>query len=340
MAKNSTNTISDSCEHVDLPLARIIIIIVDCIIAVFSLVGNSLVVLIVCRKKKLRTNVNCFIVSMAVSDLLIPIFGLPIELNEHILRKDGSWITRGWIGDVSCKLFTYAFEVSIAVSTLTMMTIAADRFYTIVFPFKARLITDKARRRLIAAIWIVSIALQGYYLDIKKLDSEGFCEVTWSFHQKKIQHIVMFVFQFALPFTTLALLSIAVVVVLRRDKMVHNVTSDQVKKRTLTNRKITLMLMVVILVFLAAFTLPWAVLIGLFFFNKQVDCALQLAFFPVFSSYSAVNPLVYYIFIDGYRKNIQEILCSFRRCNPKPSITTSIMNRRTEMQSTVRETRV
>ena len=47
------------------------------VLMISSLVGNLLVVVVFYRNKSLRRSMHCFIVNIAVSDLIIPIIVLP-----------------------------------------------------------------------------------------------------------------------------------------------------------------------------------------------------------------------------------------------------------------------
>ena len=55
-----------------------------CLLLVVSLLGNTLIIMVVYRDNKMRTTTNLLIVNMAVSDLLVPIFAMP-RANVEIL---------------------------------------------------------------------------------------------------------------------------------------------------------------------------------------------------------------------------------------------------------------
>ena len=65
------------------------------LILVVSLVGNSLIVLIVYKTPTLRKPINMLIANMAMSDLLYPIFLFPVQLAEVPV---GSWLIGGTLG--------------------------------------------------------------------------------------------------------------------------------------------------------------------------------------------------------------------------------------------------
>ena len=325
MATNNTNTtVKDGKGCTQSHMVRNVIITVECLITIFSLIGNILVAAVVCRKKKLRTNVNYFITSMAISDLLIPTLFLPLRLTAFINDDSSFWID-GPFGEFTCRFVPYAVEVSIAVSILTMITIAAERLYCILCPFKASRVSHKTCFLVIATIWIVSFALQGYYLDLRRLDSKGRCNWKWDPDRRKIQVTAIMAIQIAVPFTLLMLFSSVTVFNLYRDKMNAFLESAEVRIRKQRNRKITLMLVVITTVFLVAW-LPFTIFkIRLLYGDKKIDCALQEVVIPVFFSYTVVNPLVYFAFLRGYRKGFKEIICCCCQHQKKPNRNSTLL---------------
>lgn len=66
------------------PGAKTAFVIVYAVIFLLALLGNSLVVYIVVRKRGIQTATNIFICSLAVSDLLISFFCIPFTLLQNI----------------------------------------------------------------------------------------------------------------------------------------------------------------------------------------------------------------------------------------------------------------
>ena len=78
------STVNQSCElfaEISTPV-KYLKTIAYAIIVLFSLLGNTAVIVIVLKNKRMRTTTNYLIVNMAVSDLLISAFAVPRELTE------------------------------------------------------------------------------------------------------------------------------------------------------------------------------------------------------------------------------------------------------------------
>ena len=133
---------------------------------VFSLVGNSLIVLIVYKTQTLRKPINLLIANMAISDLLYPTFLFPVLLVEmHV----GSWFIGGTLGQALCKLHTFLADASSFVSIQSLVLIAVDRFGAVVVPLRSPLITRKLCSFFIIATWFIAMAVLSPFLVTYKL---------------------------------------------------------------------------------------------------------------------------------------------------------------------------
>ena len=110
--------------------------VVYCLIFLASLAGNTVIGIIVYKTKTMRKPINVFIVNMAMSDLLFPIFLFPLEI--RMLYTDSGLITQSL-----CKMVIFLPMVSFAVSTQSLVLIAVDRFGAVVFPLRYPLISSK-----------------------------------------------------------------------------------------------------------------------------------------------------------------------------------------------------
>ena len=125
-----------------------------CLIIIFSLVANSLIVMIVYKTPNSRKPINYFIANMASSDLLFPVFSIPFKLP---LLHANSFLIGGQLGQVLCKLLPFFGNVSFVVSIQNLILIAVDRFGAVVFPLRSPLIRSKLCPFLILATWMFAI---------------------------------------------------------------------------------------------------------------------------------------------------------------------------------------
>ena len=106
-----------------------------CLLFIVSLAGNTVIGIIVYKTKTMRKPINFFIVNMAMSDLLFPIFVIPPLI---LMLYTDSWLIGGSLGQAFCKLKAFLPDVSTAVSIQSLVLIAVDRFGAVVFPLHDR----------------------------------------------------------------------------------------------------------------------------------------------------------------------------------------------------------
>ena len=71
----------------------------NCLIFLVSLAGNAVIGIIVYKRKTMRKPNNYLIVNMAMSDLLVPIFLIPWEIQKLYID---SWLISGPLGQALC----------------------------------------------------------------------------------------------------------------------------------------------------------------------------------------------------------------------------------------------
>ena len=188
-----------------------------------SLTGNVLLVAVFYRNKTLRTAVHYFIVNMAISDLIIPVVSLPLRIKK--IYHDGLWLVDGVLATVLCKLTWIAEPVSTGVSILLMIVIAVDRFRAVLFSMKSCLFSQIKRRLIIAATWLVSVALNSHILYATKVvprDTGPYCTFQWepASHTRKVSliNLVQFVFLTSVSAIALTVLYSSNIISLNRQK--------------------------------------------------------------------------------------------------------------------------
>ncbi|OQV16334.1 putative 5-hydroxytryptamine receptor 1A [Hypsibius exemplaris] len=135
------------------PLAVTLLSIFLGLMTVCGAVGNVLVILSVALTRKLRTVTNCFIVSLAVADLLVAVFVMPISA---FVEVTGEW----WFGSLVCWIFISADVFLCTSSIWNLLIISLERCMAISWPlwYGARR-TRRLALYLIAVAWIVSMII-------------------------------------------------------------------------------------------------------------------------------------------------------------------------------------
>lgn len=292
------------------------------IIFVISLTGNTLIIYVARKSKNIQRNVNYLILNLAISDLFTPVFVIPTKIVQIILDVNESrWLITGLGGEIMCKLLHFLQDITLPVSTLTLVLIALERFVAVVFPLRAKRITSRLRVVLILSTWIISAALHGpyfYIFKIVEIDSESYCIPTWepAFEEPatgKFYATFLCVALIIIPFTLLAVIYTIIVVTLVKQR---NALREAVRGGVLRdkmNRNVLKMAVTIVVVF----AICWGpiniyIFILIFVWNWQApQCVLPaFSFIAGFFAHanSAINPFVYFGFVENYRRSLRNAI--------------------------------
>ena len=288
-----------------------------CLIFLVSLAGNTVVGIIVYKTKNMRKPINLFIVNMAMSDLLFPIFLIPREI--QLLYID-SWLIGGHLGQVLCKLVMFLCDVSLIVSIQSLVLIAVDRFGAVVYPLRYPLISSKLCPFFILATWIVAMAIQSPKLFAYKLvEYPGglACEPHWSYvfgESVPIEnyYLPILVIFFIIPMVLIAILYFITYLKLQSKKIPGDQSANFEQQRKQRKRNVLKMAFAIVLGF-AVCWLPLIIFWFLFlFFAVDIrPCGSQyfiiVAFFMARAN-CALNPCICFIFSRNYRQGLKTLL--------------------------------
>ncbi|XP_030283772.1 G-protein coupled receptor 39 [Sparus aurata] len=124
-------------------------------ILVTGIVGNSVtirVTQVLKRNGYLQKNVTDHMVSLACSDLLVLLIGMPVELYSAIWFPFSSTS-----GNVSCKIYNFLFEACSYATILNVATLSFERYVAICHPFRFKALGGKRTSALITFAWLVSV---------------------------------------------------------------------------------------------------------------------------------------------------------------------------------------
>ena len=288
------------------------------ILFLLSSAGNILIVIIVYKDQSFRSTVDIFIVNMAISDLMVPVFAIPKRIAE--LYMDSRWLIGGHFGSFLCKFFPFAENVANSVSVFSLVVIAIERFYSVVLPVQRPLITKVKRPWLIAMSWLIPVAGFAHLFLAWEIQLDRYgrhCRYIWSFHAWKVEFYFFFSFVIVLPFVLLTVLYSVIIVSMEIRKRKLQLADAQRKRREKRNRRIVFLLVSLVAVFILSWT-PYSIFIFLYLFHPVVilysDHYSRFYFAALFCSlsFTAINPCLYYIFNKNYRLGFKKCLSCIR----------------------------
>ncbi|XP_064210003.1 pyroglutamylated RF-amide peptide receptor isoform X1 [Anguilla rostrata] len=311
------------------------------LIFILALVGNTTVLILLCRRKALQSPSTFFICSLALSDLLISIFCMPATLLQHFFTN---WLA----GDFLCKLIPFLQVTAIATSILTMTCIAVERFKGILYPLKLQsgyspchamkmlghmvfIIPSGSAEQLFpflpVAVWLIALAVAGPMWYAHKVEVKydflydvhyTCCQEVWPHpKQRQTYTTVLSVLVFLVPMLIMAVLYGRIMAELWGKHRVHDVMfqalpGSEIKKITRKRRHAVKMMATVVLLFAICWA-PFQLVsllsdYGMLNLNSDHE-------FMVFStvqilgfSNSVCNPLVYAALNNNFKKDLVGLL--------------------------------
>ncbi|KAK4286991.1 hypothetical protein Pmani_039926 [Petrolisthes manimaculis] len=277
--------------------------------------GNCLVCYVVFCNKHMQNVTNYFITNLALADILLCVLAVPFT---PLYTFMGEWM----FGRILCHLVTMAQGTSVYVSTLTLMSIAIDRFFVIIYPFRSRL-QLKTCYLIIVSIWLFSISATlpyALYMGMVEYQERSYCEELWPSESiRQVFSGFTAIMQFVVPFIIIlycyAKISIRMnerVKAKPGSKNSRKEEQDRERKRR-TNR----MLIAMVTIFGVSW-LPMNVvhLVGDYYAPASTWSYYNLCFFithVVAMSSTCYNPFLYAWLNENFRKEFQLVLPCFQQ---------------------------
>lgn len=147
-ANNTTLGRTEPNPWKSIPVGVVLILLIFITVA-----GNVVVCLAVGLNRRLRSLTNCFIVSLAVTDLLLGLLVLPFSALYQL--------TWNWdLGPVFCNIYTSLDVMLCTASILNLFMISLDRYCAITDPLRYPVRVTPARvAAALVFIWAISITL-------------------------------------------------------------------------------------------------------------------------------------------------------------------------------------
>ena len=296
-------------------------------IAVFTVLGNTLLLVVIWREKSPHQPNRYFIASRAVADLFVGIFSAPdwfrqLQETEHASESEV------WPSEDSCNFIVWMDTFAFTASIYTLTIISYERFLKISKPLKYRTrMTTCASLKIIFIIWIIS-ALLATYAATPHSGSAGIklSAHVCQYYTTKQFYTFVAVSAFLLPTTIIAIMCTRIFVfVYKRNKLLRNAelcqTSNHPERHVCFSRELQVvpMLFVVVGVFIFCWA-PFHIWNLLVFYNvfEWDDHAfsydiLHVVMFALPLCNSLCNPIIHICLDrkcrDSLKVLLQKILC-------------------------------
>ncbi|XP_011559984.3 pyrokinin-1 receptor isoform X2 [Plutella xylostella] len=123
-------------------------------IFVMGLLGNVFTCIVIIRNKSMHTATNYYLFSLAISDLLLLVSGMPQEMYSI-------WYKWPYVfGSAFCLMRGLAAETSTNASILTITLFTVERYLAICHPFQSHKMSKLSRAtKHVVLLWVVSLTL-------------------------------------------------------------------------------------------------------------------------------------------------------------------------------------
>lgn len=117
-----------------------------------GVLGNSLTCAVILRYRVMQTPTNYYLLSLAVSDLLVLLLGMPLELYE--MWRNYPFL----LGEGGCYFRTFLFETVCFASILNVTALSVERYVAVVHPLKVKYTATRTHvKKVILVLWALSM---------------------------------------------------------------------------------------------------------------------------------------------------------------------------------------
>ncbi|XP_029770335.1 thyrotropin-releasing hormone receptor [Terrapene carolina triunguis] len=322
---------------------QVVTILLVLLICGLGIVGNIMVVLVVLRTKHMRTPTNCYLVSLAVADLMVLVAaGLP-NITESLY---GSWV----YGYVGCLCITYLQYLGINASSCSITAFTVERYIAICHPIKAQFLCTFSRaKKIIIFVWAftsIYCTLWFFLLDLNTVVYKDTIIVSCGYKVSRSYYSPIYMMDFGIFYVVPMILATVLYGLIARILFLNPIPSDpkenpKTRKNNSTHqnktmnskmtnrgfsstiasrRQVTKMLAVVVILF-AFLWMPYRTLVVV---NSFLSNPFQENWFLLFCRIciylnSAINPVIYNLMSQKFRASFKKLCNCQQKQSEKPA---------------------
>ncbi|XP_061746160.1 neuromedin-U receptor 1-like [Nerophis ophidion] len=324
------------------------------VIFLVGVLGNALTCTVILRYKAMQTPTNYYLLSLAVSDLMVLLLGMPLELYEM-------WQNYPFLlGEGGCNFKVFLFETVCFASILNVTALSVERYLAVVHPLKVRHMTTSSHvKRVILVLWLLSMlcsvpntSLHGIAVLPPRFGRHfprsAVCHLIkpkWMYNLIILISTLAF---FILPMLIISILYLLIGLQLHRERMM-TVVDDRCSfgpetlsrshrlKLNKRNFQVTKMLCVLVIVFGFCWApfhvdrLMWSYMDSTVERHVEIFEHVHVVSGVFFYLSSAINPILYNLMSTRFREMFSHITCF---ANPWPTQPSIEMTRRSLSRKT------
>ena len=323
----STNSSSGSTDIFLVPVPWDWRFIIQLILAIIGILGNSIVIHVYRRTREMKHNTtNTFIAALAAADLVTSISIIP--------HPGLSRVPQNAIGSFYCKVvFTSNIMwISSTASVITLTMLPVERYVAVAFPTRYKLLQFSAKktRLIILAIWVFAFVLNTFVYYETFVVNEQCVHVLPSIRFQMFLGCAVFIVEYLVPMIIMLAVNVRTIQLLNIQArsftaggvggVENTVRSRPALSLVRARRRVVNMLFIVIVTFIVcwspdqfaflAFNLGWV--------------PFEYAFGPLYRAFvvmafanSCVNPIIYTLMNRNFRQALKQQLPRMRQRSDK-----------------------
>uniref|UniRef100_A0A8C4SJV0 Neuromedin U receptor 3 n=1 Tax=Erpetoichthys calabaricus TaxID=27687 RepID=A0A8C4SJV0_ERPCA len=305
--KNHHSEICPKRSSFFLPISLIYLVIF-----VTGVSGNLLTCAVIGKHKKMRTPTNLYLFSLAVSDLLVLLFGMPLEIYEM-------WQNYPFpFGEGGCYFKTFLFETVCFASVLNVTALSVERYIAVVHPLKTKYVmTNTHARKVISMVWIIALicaipntSLHGIYYvylpSFKKIEDSATCSLLKPRWIYNLVIQVTTVFFYFIPMTIISVLYLMISCRLNRER---KFPVGKLGKNCSSKTSVLWWFFAICWAPFHIDRLLWSFITSWTDFMHAVFQYVHVLSGVFFYLSSAVNPIIYNLLSTRFRERFKELMC-------------------------------
>ncbi|XP_069544262.1 galanin receptor type 1 [Brachyistius frenatus] len=282
-------------DREDEALIKAVVPVLDGLILVTGLVGQTLVITILTGRRKKESQ------PLHGTDTLLLLLCLPFHTSAITL---GYWPFSSFL----CKAISFLGVACSAASVFTLAALAVTRYLTVVHPtwaYRSRM--HRQIKLTVALLWVSASALAAPQFAFRTItmSSAVYCFAFLSDFSQLVYSIALFIFGFALPLGIIVLMYVKIYCFLRHARGLGNAPQLERYQNQVTHTS-ALLVLVFTLLWLPSYAIMFSfiggTLLGSPGYNTIAIVARLLA-----SSAAVVNPVLYGFASQKFRRDLLEL---------------------------------